>query len=597
MKRVNGIFKSAWSLMLSGALVFSGCQDTVDYDRPSPPVKDGEAEVHITLNISGQMQTALRAIGQPEEEALDSISVLAFDADEANDTLLYKANIAFNRTTNKIVAVVMPDIKQRFVVIANFDTTNIIQNIYRKSDLSKLIATNPGKWNATSSSDFRKFPMWGESDTVTIAQKDKGAKNVPITLLRMVARIDVDASATAGTFSLDIVYLYNTNTTGQVVPDSVVKNVSNKDSVTTASIPTGVTPTLGPIEYSGIPGNNLAGAIYTFETVGSPLGNANSHAKATCLVIGGKYNGITSPTTYYRVDFIDRDSLKYRDILRNHQYKVNIKAVNGHGYETKEQAFAAKSASIDADVLDWDDTGDPNDDVVMNDQYYLAVTQNSFTFSKEAIDSAVIIKTNFPGGWEMTSSDATWLIPSDASGDSSTIGKIARFQVAPYQAGIATDATDIRTAEITVKAGRLTRKIIVQQANVDSAKIEFYNGDPTAGATLFTDDTLVVFTNVASHTFITKPLGVRWKPDLTGGLQNEIILWTTPSFGLTYYADVQFSGSFLGIFTDTSLSTSISHANAVPSDMLINTGIRLWARVSNGFITVEKSIVIKFVRQ
>ncbi|GHT49067.1 hypothetical protein AGMMS49982_01690 [Bacteroidia bacterium] len=588
--------------MLSGALVFSGCQDTVDSDHPSLPLKEGEAEVHITLNISGQMQTALRAIGQTEEKALhrDSISVLAFDA--ANDTLLYKANITVDGT--KIVTVVKPDIAQQFVVIANFDTTNIIQNfnIHNKSDLTNLIAGNNGKWNAEGIADFRRFPMWGESGIVTIAQTQKGAYKDTINLLRMVARIDVDASAsaTAATFSLDVVWLYNTNTTGQVVPDSVVKNVSNKDSVTTASIPAGVTKNLIPIDYSPTSTNKIEGAIYTFETAGSPLGG-NSHADATCLVIGGRYSG-GATTTYYRVDFVDSVNHKYRDILRNHQYKVKIIAVNGPGYDTKDQAFAAKSASIEADVLNWDDTGDPNDDVVMNDQYFLAVTQNSFKFSKEALDSAAVtIKTNFPDGWKITSikdpsgTDVTWLNSLTSAGDSSTTGgRVWRFHVDSYQAGVTTDPTDIRTAEITVKAGRLTRKIIVQQANVDSVKIEFEVTIPSGGIGIHTwgNDTLKVVNPLLNSNL--PVVTVRWDPKTIGSSNNSILVWLTPaSVDLQYAASFSFGVSLVGVWTraypDPNGPMGYGPIGSSPE------GLHLRAQVSNGFITVEKYIVVIFV--
>lgn len=90
--------------------------------------------------------------------------------------------------------------------------------------------------------------------------------------------------------------------------------------------------------------------IYLFEAKGK---EENQALTATCLVVGGTY-GTNDKTTYYRLDFLNKEATGsyYRDILRNHNYQINILDVTGNGYESPDKAFRSDPLNMEDEVAD-----------------------------------------------------------------------------------------------------------------------------------------------------------------------------------------------------------------------------------------------------
>ncbi len=348
-------------------LVVAGCRDSLSDTLPGSAVLNAnEVELHIGLHVPGSFQSGLRAISDDDESAIRSINVLAFKVDPGMEPAFMYSKpgtlYGANKDTLVVVAETKYDTLQQFVVIANADAEiiELLQTDRRGVSKSNLLAQlkvslNEGElWNVDETT-FKALPMWGESVPAVITKETgsihgiEGDDDSPIELLRMVARINVkvtDIALVLNKFKLDSVYLFNSNAAGLIVPDTanVGRNANGEVCVTAPSIPPGLEMKRGKDAYVVYPASNdllMENTIYTFES------DAVAHTaqdKATCVVIGGRFNGSVT-ITYYRVDFVN-SSDNYFPLLRNYQYNINIKDVTGAGYDTVEEAFGAKSVSF-----------------------------------------------------------------------------------------------------------------------------------------------------------------------------------------------------------------------------------------------------------
>ncbi|GHT02289.1 hypothetical protein AGMMS49525_05540 [Bacteroidia bacterium] len=614
MKRVNSILNSQWRLIFLLLPFFAGCQDLSDSGR-GQLLSGDEQEITLNLNVPGKIQTDLRSITSDDEKAISEVDVLAFDVHPADSIifsyLVTKAAMTTDESGNqvlKIVAQIKPGVQQQFVVITNAhqEVTNLVAtgitgrkkaNVFAQLQVS--LGATPTKWNAVSSVNFQAFPMWGESAPVEIIKTNKPTINID--LLRMVARIDVKLDTTVAgltsMFKIGAVYLYNSNTAGLIVPTSanVTINGSGKPAVTQASIPAGLNSPRGSvtaIEYlATTPGDSVAiqGAIYTFETAASAAPDS-----ATCVVIGGYYNGNYSKMTYYRVNFYDTDGTTLLDILRNRQYNLTIKRINSAGYDTPQEAFDAKAINGITTIVEWED-GDW--DIVTNGQYYLTINKNVFKYSKGAQSDSVEVKTDYIAAdnlqWKIvsitdlaTSTAANWITITKKD---STVG--FNFAVSAY---VSATPLEIRSAEIIVQAGVLMRKISIQQCNVVDASVTFNDPDISAAY----GDTLTMYVSSTGYIVDPKPrLAVVWDPQIAG---SKISIWQSPCEKLDYIPNL-YLGPILGIHTYTlpftAPTATIDHSMFSSSDTDFPKGVKLVGRVSNDFLTVEKELVIKVVRQ
>jgi len=135
------------------------------------------------------------------------------------------------------------------------------------------------------------------------------------------------------------------------------------------NVPSASTLTKGPLEYNNDSGkseinttaNRCAMEIYLFEAENHTAGGhgtAKEPTQRTCIVVGGKYNGASTPT-YYRADFStskDNTGNVLLDVLRNHHYTFEITKVSSSGAGSSEDAFkGVKNIEFEVQVTDWGD--------------------------------------------------------------------------------------------------------------------------------------------------------------------------------------------------------------------------------------------------
>jgi hypothetical protein len=206
----------------------------------------------------------------------------------------------------------------------------------------------------------------------------------------------------------------------------------------------------------------MKGAIYLLETAAKNSGN---NTDETCIVVGGVY-GSDANTTYYRLDFLDKDGKTHLDILRNHQYLCNITDVKCSGYSTVDEAFKSSAYNLVADINSWDEGQIRN--IAFNSQYMLGVSHDLFELNAGAhnanrTDNILKIFTDYPTGWTATvwantagTTPVSWLSINITAGAGGA-------QI--NETHLITDANTgaERTAYIHVKAGKLTCIVKVVQ--------------------------------------------------------------------------------------------------------------------------------------
>lgn len=144
--------------------------------------------------------------------------------------------------------------------------------------------------------------------------------------------------------------LYNYRAKGRIAPDNY--NVTGKQ-VNTPTVPVGARQTRGTftsLNSDVSPGNIgiFNGSQKTFYLCEVDNKNRPSGGNALddlCLVMHVKpYLTGSKPSVdgYYRLDFKDYGSGVPMDILRNHEYKVQVESVDGLPAQTPEEGFQRK---------------------------------------------------------------------------------------------------------------------------------------------------------------------------------------------------------------------------------------------------------------
>ena len=338
-----------------------------------------------------------------------------------------------------------------------------------------------------------------------------------VDLTRAVARVDISVRTTGANppdFTLTSVRLYNRNTRGLVAT-----------AATLPHLPAAPGTEEGPLVYDendDLTATALEQAIYAFEAGAGVLAPATGWETNTCLVIGGKFGGVsapaTAPVTYYRVEFASEKSdapgtYEKLALKRNHLYNVVIQQVNAHGWPDEDNARANLPSNIVVEITAWDES-DLND-IVFNDQHRLAVDKSALAFHAEGIAKSLRVKTDYPGGWTVEDLPA-WLtlvstVPAAAAGVQSTLTLAAT----PDDPG---DPNDLpRSGHFYIVAGNLRKEITVTQSlegefslEIDPWELVFYK-TPGAEKTL----TVTPYPTGSDYTLSFTDPGFTWASSFT----------------------------------------------------------------------------------
>ena len=603
---------------------FASCTNdplTNENQLPSDGGGTRELRLNVVVPDNSTYGEGTRAISATEENIIQTVSVLAFKIDGANETFDYAvtasldpANVAGSATQTFVASLQVQSYQQRFVVVTNASSLvgaqagNSAKGTAKATVLANLqydYASNQDRWAANASYNYGPMPMWGESAAETITSTTRAISST-VYLMRMVARIDVklDTSVAGLTnqFKMKSVALYNTNRGGRMVPDAskVVTEQRGGQTylrVNAPTIPTSYQPysarTLGPINYTDFtaPGTTdvaMIGAIYTFETAA-----ATTAAEATCLVVGGLYGSDTTPT-YYRVELFAAGTQNRLDILRNHQYVVNITAVNGRGYATAAAAFASPPVNMTAQTLAWAYPG--MDNIAINGQTYLATDKrqvnlwsNTYNGALSSGENTLQVITDVPAGWQVGSitdtngAAVTWARVTTTSGPVGT--KTSTIVNADANNGAE------RTAIINFVAGRLTLPVRVVQSNQSAIALTITDGTNEISE--------LVFTNSNN----TRAFTVNWLPAsnaVTVPTVTQVAQYEFPNPGANPavqdnapYLNMPWPTPRTGAWTFANITPPALTAAEIAANPFITKASRFDFTINNGFTTLTKSITLR----
>lgn len=419
------------------------------------------------------------------DNEVKSIEVLLFDEKGYTYKPIYSTDIKTDSKDSNIKTfeISVPEGNFDMVVLANSKLylenalNSFTKGASKAEVMNKLIASNKEVWDLSS----LLIPMWGEAKNLVV--DNNSSKDVKLDMLRMLAKVNVILGDDAkNNLSLEEVSLFNYNTSGLIAP--LAENwTAEEKAVKDVSLPAGVVKeSKTPLIYNNDAierddrsrGVSLAKEIYMFE---SQKGTPATHTQNTCLVIGGKF-GTSETTTYYRLDFAVKNdgNVDYKNILRNHNYKIAISKVNGPGYPSIEEALKNQAINIEANVIEWDNAEISN--VVFDGQYMLGASSTNFVFSREAReegslmgDNKLTLATDFPDGWKIVGivgedgKTAEWLKASANEG-SNQGSKTIDLILTENKTG-----EDLH-AKILVNAGRMNMVINVEHSNASNIGIK-----------------------------------------------------------------------------------------------------------------------------
>ncbi len=467
-------FETISKALLALALVSAVAGCSKDKNGPKPPVGGEETVVKVILNISGQNIPATRAMDGSKENEVREIDVLAFrDDGSGNQTFEYYrqgtgiSNEGSGTQYNAVFDVeLVAGANYDLVFVANahavvdglIDAGSITEGSSKVSVLSLLQFSDAGPWD-TGEDSYVPFPMLGETGVVQVTDQMTVSG---VDMVRMVAAVDVRVDTPD--FTLTNIYLCNYNTVGRIAPlwDAQGHIVPAVPSVPNLPADPGK-QTGSYLIYPAAGVNPFNRRIYTFESAAASDAVETSRSQAACLVLEGEFAG---ENYFYRVDFCDAAG-NYMPLLRNFLYAVAVTAAEGPGYSSVTDAIASYTvpSNLRIRVLAYDLGVVRN--MAFNGQYMLGVSQTVYSFTSTDISAPtsankLSVYTDYTQGWEVAMIEGEaggdvidWLTLSATSGLGGAITDIYMF--------LDENVGPVRTAHITLKAGRLTHRINISQ--------------------------------------------------------------------------------------------------------------------------------------
>lgn len=241
-----------------------------------------------------------------------------------------------------------------------------------------------------AAADVTYMPMYGVNNkTFTV---EHGAEGGTITLIRVMAKVEVRAEEADDHFALTEMYVYRVNSTGTIAAQSTITNGSIIERM-----------------KGTVDNNSNLGYVYLPE-----IADVNGNNGKTFVIIKGTYTDKdgNESTKFYHLDFIKRtqtpgagveyDNLE--NIERNHRYIFEIDyltATAGHA-----SLEAALTADADNKIIEGIKTMIINDvdvmDITTDNYIYLGVTARNLTATKIGSGYYAVrirVVTNNPNGW------------------------------------------------------------------------------------------------------------------------------------------------------------------------------------------------------
>lgn len=318
------------------------------------------------------------------------------------------------------------------------------------------------------------LPMYGEISLPSGLRAD-AENRFDVRLLRAVARVDVTKALDAGSrpFRIGEVYVYRPNDKIRIVPDDMGSAESPR--VTAPSVFAGAQKSAEPVKVTAAEPDPASVAGICLPESAAESDPAAQLSEATCIVVGGYYDG-QERLSYYRIDFDPGiDGHPFGQVLRNYKYVFRIRKVLGEGWSDPDTAATSRATGIAVETEAWEDF---TTEMYFEGDNYLGVSARSVSLGYVAGKTArVDVQASVPYS-------VRWLDASGVptGGEASQTGEVLEngsFSVAIGRdagagetlsylsfSALADNRTDRDvTARLRVTGGRWTFDIAVTQGN------------------------------------------------------------------------------------------------------------------------------------
>jgi hypothetical protein len=438
-------------------VVFTGLSTGCTGDETPVPTPDPVQEKEtITLYFRDAAKPATRALNDSLESVVRTIDVLAFKLSYTQLQYAYHVSVDEADIHNAAgdlskkefrITVDKDNEKYQYVILANaraeiaaYLKTGNHTGELKSAFLPNIVSENTSLWDVEVST-FRPIPMWGESEGEKTVEQLDGNE---IKLYRSLARVDV--KITTSQFALEEIYVYNRPSRGRLVPEPDTWN-AEQNRFTSPTLPSDLAIVDGVgmnnTHYTVPKGaSEFRHEIYLYET--RELESQN-FIDATCLVLGGTYNG---KTYYYRIDFAampEADSPStppdwgqgppssgtgeggmvgagdvYHPLIRNHRYDLTISGVRSEGFSTPDSAARSVNSQLISEFITWNES---NQTVIIdNSQYTLNISPSTEVNISQQTSGTITLQTNYPkASWSLGEPSVDWFKCSMNAPDKVTI--------------------------------------------------------------------------------------------------------------------------------------------------------------------------------
>jgi hypothetical protein len=348
-------------LLLSGVLMlWTGCTREASSDDDTSSGVTSRVEIPVRQLLSYGSSSSKATLSDESETEIVTADVLVFDSESG--TFLYRQSAFVHGEVGSRSRTISTDLLITSSPIDLWVLANARAHLEdfavgsSKSDVSGMLKFTESDGVTQLGADPVPIPMWGELSGVVVDLEGLSSDE-SISLLRMVARIDVQIGSTATIpYTLESVSLYNRLPAGYLVPgngddpvDYLAYTSSGALYVTRPTLPyVAPVPAEADIPYPVTSGTVLAGTIYAFESPAA-TGESTRYKDEICIVVGLRFPN--EPLDFYRVDLKKGD--EFLPILRNTLYKITLGNVTSRGSKTSDDARNATKGELSVVVEDW----------------------------------------------------------------------------------------------------------------------------------------------------------------------------------------------------------------------------------------------------
>ncbi|MDR2890393.1 MAG: hypothetical protein LBV18_02130 [Alistipes sp.] len=391
----------------------------------TPGGKDKPTRLDVTVEVpSPSHHPSTRLVGEQYDNTIERLTVVVervrdgeFVVSEAIPVAEFEqaeggGAVSFSIMTSSSTTPV------RFMVLANLGTytegllsTAVKQQKTTDEQLRSVYLTD-SFYLYGSYGESLAMPMSGEATLSSLPASAGNALSIP--LMRSVARAEVmiDLDEDSKDFVPTAVQFAHASSIMQVVPDIDVLTDDDKGgvAVNAPSMPLagfGAPNPLLPFDF--YPENVAAGTPFALSYIPEDAVATTAlddKMAATCLVVGGHYDGDTSKTVWYRLDF-DSGAAghPFGQVLRNYRYVFTVKKVTGPGRDSADEAANSTGTAIVAELVPWNLA---QKDLVLGGDNFLSISDMILDMTSRAGSSATsTVISSGPFSWQLSGAAAT----------------------------------------------------------------------------------------------------------------------------------------------------------------------------------------------